>query len=184
MAAPALVTPYAVLSFPQLFSPKPRAESGPPVFSCALLFTAEKQKSSEYKTMVAAVRNLAKAKFPTTPIDKLTLPFKKAEEKPYAGYEPGMIYINPWSTYKPEVIDRQKQEILDPAEVWAGQIVRAYVTPFNWTNSGKHGISFGLNHIQVVKKDSPRIDGRAPARNVFPDLADEYEDEDDVDSVL
>jgi CBS domain containing-hemolysin-like protein len=35
--------------------------------------------------------------------------------------------------------------------------------------------------IQIVKKDSPRIDGRVPARNVFKAIDT---DEDDIDSVL
>jgi hypothetical protein len=33
MAATALNTPYATLSFPQLFAPKPRSEGSEPVFS-------------------------------------------------------------------------------------------------------------------------------------------------------
>lgn len=183
MPAQSLVTPYAILSFPVLFSPKPRAESGPPVFSCALLFTEPHQQDREFKLMVKACKTLAAAKFPGVPIEKLTLPFRDAAEKQqYTGYEPGMVYINPWSTFKPQVVDGRLQDILDPAEVWAGQEVRAYVTPFSWTNSGKHGVSFGLNHVQVVKKDSPRIDGRASAKSVF--TAIETIDEDDLDSVL
>ena len=34
MAAP-LITPYATLSFANLFAPKPRSEGGEPVFSCS-----------------------------------------------------------------------------------------------------------------------------------------------------
>ena len=50
----ALLTPYATLSFPTLFTPKPRAEGGDAVYSCALLFDAAAQKSKEYKAMQAA----------------------------------------------------------------------------------------------------------------------------------
>jgi len=181
MAAQALVTPYAILSFPQLFTPKPRAEQGPPVFSCALLFSEEVQKGKEYRLMEKAVKSLAASKFPGVPMEKILLPFRDAGEKQYAGYEEGMTFINPWSTFKPQVVDGRLQEVLDPAEVWAGQTVCAYVTPFTWTNSGKHGISFGLSYVPIVKKDSPRIDGRVPAKNVFKAID---ADEDDVDDLL
>jgi hypothetical protein len=56
-----------------------------------------------------------------------------------------------------------------PEELWAGQLVRANVTPFAWINSGKKGVSFGLNHIQIIRTDTPRIDGRASAASVFDD---------------
>ena len=56
-----------------------------------------------------------------------------------------------------------------PEQVWAGQLVRANVTPFAWLNSGKRGVSLGLNHIQIIRTDTPRIDGRAPANAVFDD---------------
>jgi hypothetical protein len=178
MAVSALNTPYATLSFPQLFSPKPRAEGGEPVFSCSLLFNTEQMKSPEFKAMQNAVLALAKEKFPNTPVKTLMLPFRDASEKNYSGYEDGMLYISPWSKYKPGIVDVRLQDVLDPAEVWAGQKVRANVLPFAWTNTGKRGISFGLNHIQIIDKSAPRIDGRAAANKVF----EAVEAEDDTDS--
>jgi hypothetical protein len=178
MAATALNTPYATLSFPQLFTPKPRSEGAEPVFSCSLLFAPAEQKTAEFKAMQNAVLALAKDKFPNIPVKSLMLPFRDAEEKAYVGYEAGMLYISPWSKYKPGIVDVRLQDVLDPAEVWAGQIVRANILPFAWTNSGKKGISFGLNHIQLIKKDAPRIDGRAAANKVFETV----EGEDDSDS--
>jgi hypothetical protein len=176
MPATALNTPYAVLSFPQIFSPKPRAEGGDPVFSCSLLFAVAEQKSPAFKAMQDAVLSLAKEKFPSVPVKSLMLPFRDAGEKAYSGYEPGMLYISPWSKYKPGVVDVRLQDVLDPAEVWAGQKVRANVLPFAWTNTGKRGISFGLNHIQIIDKTAPRIDGRAAANKVFDAVETDEED--------
>jgi hypothetical protein len=105
MAATALNTPYATLSFPQLFSPKPRSEGSEPVFSCSLLFAPAEQKTAEFKAMQNAVLALAKDKFPNVPVKSLMLPFRDAEEKAYAGYEAGMLYISPWSKYKPGIVD-------------------------------------------------------------------------------
>jgi hypothetical protein len=174
--ADALNSPYATLSFPHLFTPSPRAEGGEAVFSCVLLFSPEQQKSPEYKAMQAAVAKLAGEKFPTIPMKGILLPFRDAGEKTYAGYEPGMTYISPWSKGKPGIVDVRLQDVLDPAEVWAGQTVRAHITPFSWFVSGKRGISFGLQHLQIVKRDMPRIDGRTPAKHAFSALEDEAEE--------
>jgi len=178
--AGALVTPYATLSFPVLFTPKPRAINAKPVYSCVLLFSPEAQQSPDYKKMQAAVAQLAKEKFPNLNVKNLRLPFRDAAEKDYNGFEPGWTYISPWSDNKPGVVDVRLQDVLDPAEVFSGQTVRAHVIPFSYDNSGNRGISFGLNHIQLVKRDAPRIDGRIAASKAFTAL----EDEEDIDSVL
>src|SRR6516225_8219755 len=135
-------TPYAMLSFPQLFAPRPRAEGGEPCFSCSLLFSPEQQKSKEFKAMQTAVVDVAKEKFGrNVPMQSLILPFRDAGEKEYAGYEKGVVYI----------------------------------TPFAWTKSGKRGVSFGLNHLQIVK-DGTRIDGRISADKAFDAIENEGEE--------
>jgi len=173
-----VVTPYATLSFPTLFTPKPRAEGGEPVFSCALLFDEAAQKSKEYKAMQDACVTAFKDKFGASAQMKgATFPFRDAAEKSdkYQGYEEGVVYINPWSKQKPGIVNARLQDVLLPDEVYAGQLVRAQLTPFAWTNSGKKGVSFGLNNLQIVKHDAPRIDGRVSANKAF-DAVGEMED--------
>lgn len=179
----ALVTPYAVLSFPTLFTPKPRAQNGEAVYSCALLFDEAAQKSKEYKAMQDACIAAFKEKFGDKAPMKgasVTFPFRDAGEKSdkYQGYEDGVTYINPWTKQKPGLVDARLQDVLLPEQVYAGQVVRAQVTPFAWENSGKRGVSFGLNHIQIVKHDAPRIDGRVAANKAF-DAIDSAGDDDE-----
>ena len=180
--ATALITPPATLSFPNLFAPKPRSEGGEPVFSCSLLFSPAAQKTPEYKALQSAVVDLAKEKFgEKVALKALQMPFRDAGEKvdKYAGYEEGVMFISPWTKNKPGVVDFALNDVLDPNEIYAGQIVRAQVVPFAWTNTGKRGVSFGLNHIQLVKRNTPRIDGRVPANKAFDALPeDDLVDED------
>lgn len=174
----ALITPIATLSFPTLFTPKARSEGGEPVFSCSLLFGASEQKSKEYKAMQAACIEAAKVKFgQNVNIASVAMPFRDAGEKDYVGYEDGVMYINPWTKQKPGIVDARLQDILEPSLVYAGQKVRAQVTPFAWTNTGKKGVSFGLNNIQIVKADAPRIDGRVAANKAFDAIVEEEDEE-------
>jgi hypothetical protein len=173
-----LLTPKAVLSFPVLFSPKPRVQ-GEPVYSCALLFGPAAQKTPEYKALQQSVTDAAKGMFgDKVNMKSLTLPFHDAGEKEYSGYNAGDVYISPWSKQRPSVVDRRKQEVIDPSEVYAGQIVIANVTAFAWSNTGKKGVSFGLNHLLIWDATAPRIDGRVNADKAFAsveDLDDEEE---------
>jgi hypothetical protein len=101
---------------------------------------------------------------------QLVSPFRDAGEKSYDGYHPGDIFIAPWSKNKPGVVDRRKQDILLPEEVWSGQLVRANVNPFAWQHTGRKGVSFGLNHLQIIEsKGRQRLDGRPTAGSAFDD---------------
>lgn len=171
----AINTPNVTLSFPNLFVPKPRAMGGNPVFSCAGLVSEIEQKSAKWKAVQDAVRECAIAEFgEKVNMATLQLPFADAGLKAdrYAGYEPGVIVINPWSKQKPGIVGPRLEDILSADDVYAGQIVRLNITPFAWNNTGRKGVSLGLNHVQIVKMDAPRIDGRAPANKVFDAVED------------
>lgn len=168
-----LNTPYAILAFPSLFQPRARFEGAEQMaYQATLIFPPTSQKSPAYKAMQDAVILQAKEGFgETVKLNTITNPFKDAGEKAgvWNGFEPNHTYIKTWSTGKPGVVDAHRQDILLPEEVWAGQMVRANVTPKFWSNSGKRGVTFYLNHIQVIRTDTPRIDGKAPASKAFDD---------------
>jgi hypothetical protein len=154
-------TPYATLSFPHVFQKKARAEGGEPVYTAAFIFNQSAQQTPAYKAMQDAVIAAAHEKFgASVKLNTLVLPFKNAGEKEHLqGYVDGDTYINAWSNNKPGIVDTQRNEILLPEEVWAGQLVRANITPFAWANTGRKGVSFGLNHIQIIRTDGARLDG-------------------------
>jgi hypothetical protein len=84
------------------------------------------------------------------------------------GYQCRDVYISPWSKNKPGIVDKNREDILLPEEVWSGQLVRANVVPFAWTHTGKKGVSFGLNHIQVIESEGrQRLAGRPSAGSAF-----------------
>jgi hypothetical protein len=173
-----LNTPEATLSFPVFKAPRPQGGvmGGKMVYSCSLLFDKKAQASAEYKAMQQACIKAAKDKFGADiKLATLTLPFRNAGEKEYAGYEDGFTYISPWSEQRPGIVDHNVEDILDVGGVYAGMKVRASISPFAWANTGRKGVSFGLNHIQVLKEGS-RIDGRVTADKAFGKVALEDDD--------
>ena len=168
----AMNTPYGTLAFPTFFQPRPRAEGGEPVYSGAILFTPAQQNTPAYKVMQDACIEAARAKFgDKVDLRSVRMPFRDGAEKAgqYNGYNAGDTFINPWTKTKPNIVDAQRQEVLLPEQVWAGQLVRFNISPYAWINSGKKGVSFALNHVQIIKTDTPRIDGRASASSAFDD---------------
>lgn len=103
-------TPPATLCFPSLFVPRPPAQGAEPRFSCILLFDEAAQKLPAYLKLRQAVFQVIEEKWGAKAkemVKSLRLPFRDAGEKDYTGFEAGMVYINPWSAEKREVIDRE-----------------------------------------------------------------------------
>ena len=179
-----LLTPRGMLMFPHLFVPRPVVVGGDPRYSSILLFDETSQKDPLYAALKKAVAEAIDAEFGQgKSLDKAWLqkvrfrtPFRDAGEKEYAGFEPGMVFINPWTKEKPGIVDGRVQEISAPSDVWAGQLARMRVRPFAYSTSGNTGASFMLDHVQVVKADMPRMDGRKSAAQSF-DTVDEEETE-------
>lgn len=171
-----LRTPIGILSFPRVFSPRPRAQGGEPVYQINLLFDQVAQKTPEFQALRRAVMEMIDATWGNGKAqDKqfvagLRLPFRRTSEKKYQGYDlENGIYITPWSKQRPGVVDANRREVTVPEDVWAGQMARATVAPFPYTNSGNKGVSFALNNLQICRTDTPRLDGRIAAENEFPD---------------
>jgi hypothetical protein len=169
-------TPIGVLSFPVLFSPRPRAVGQEPCYQCSLLFDQNAQRDPAFAALRRAVLEEIEDKCGAGKskdqdfMRSLRSPFRKTEEKEYKGYDiPGGVFIAPWTKSKPGVIDARRNEITTPEDVWPGQMARASVVPFFYNTNGNKGVSFALNNVQICRTDGERLDGRRAARDEFDD---------------
>jgi Enterobacter phage Enc34, ssDNA-binding protein len=178
--AKSVCSPYGVLAFPNLFEPRSvPGTNQEPRFSTILIFDEQAQKKPEFKALQDAIIAAADEKWPRKADQKnLRWPIRKSEEKEGAqGFNPGSVFFNAWTKTQPGIVDRNRNEILTKAEVWAGQLARVFVRPFAYDTSGNKGVSLMLENVQIVKSDMPRIDGRKSASESFTDVT-EFEDED------
>lgn len=169
-------TPIGVLCFADgLSKPRPPAPNAAPRYSCILLFNKIGTGSQAYQDLRRAVAaaitakwGAAKAADPTF-VRGLRLPFRNAADKSYEGFEDGEIYISPWKDTDrgaPQIANI-RGEIIPTSDVWSGQMARATVRAFAYEQSGNRGVAFGLEHVQVMKSDMPRLDGRRTASEAF-----------------
>lgn len=168
-----VVTPIFRVSFPNVFTPS-SYDGGPPKYGVSMLFTpaqftdADKKAWEAMKALANEVSQEAfKKKLNDLPAN-FKRPFRKGEEKEgLDGYGPGVIFVNATSKMKPGLVDRNKQDILNQEDFYAGCYARATVVAFAYDNKGK-GVAFGLNNLQKVK-DGESFSGRVDASEDFED---------------
>jgi len=178
------ISPVGRISFPHLFKPQ-QNDRGENVWSVVVIFDKKAQASDEFKAMEAAVQNAASERFGA----KVPAGVKRKSLEPKSGYPITLCETKPdwfgWATegavmitfsskYQPVVIDRSKQEILDAAEVYAGQYGRVQWTTYAYDASGNQGVSFGLRAYQKVK-DGEALSGGKPDIGAFGDLKEDDE---------
>ncbi|GKT33495.1 Protein of unknown function DUF2815 like protein [Aduncisulcus paluster] len=175
------LTPIGTICFPALFEPK-KNKQNPTAnarYSLILLFDDTATQTTAYqdlrKMVHAAIEEkwgAAKAADPAF-VRSLRLPFRNASEKDYNGFDKGTIYISPWSNgegphaSRPDVVNLHGDKIVVPEDVWAGQLGRASVRAFGYDSNGNKGVALGLEHVQIVKADCERLDGKQSADKAF-----------------
>lgn len=167
----AVMTPEAMLSYPNLFEPRVAEEGKKPTFDCALVFAP----GADLAKLRAAAGAAAKDRWGDKAggmfkAGQLKFPFREdAEDK---GYPAGSVFINVRTTRKPGIVsiyagpDGKPQQITDPDQVYPGCFVRATVRAFAYENSGNKGVSFALNNVQKLR-DGERLDTYRKAEDEF-----------------
>ena len=109
---------------------------------------------------------------------KLHLPLRDGDEEraDEAPEYKGMYFLNANSDSKPGIVDRDRNEILDPEEVYSGCWGRASINFFPYDNTGNRGIGVGLNNIQKIK------DGQHLGA-VIASAEDDFSDDFDLDDL-
>lgn len=175
-----VVTGTVRLSFPNLFE-KFAFESGDkPKFSVMLLIpktdkkTVEAMKAAEAEAIETGVSSTWGGKRPKT----IASVIKDADEDGTAEDYPereGCLYLNVRTDRKPQVVDAQRNAIMDPEEIYSGVYGRVSMNAFPYKFGSKAGVSFGLNNVQKVA-DGESLAGGSTAEQDFDILEDDEND--------
>jgi Protein of unknown function (DUF2815) len=175
-------TPSGILSYPHLFKPRPVTPGSEPRYSLNLIFDEAEQKSPEFLKLRQAANECAKEFFGDKMknpafVQRLRKPFRPCSDKPgVAGYDvKNGVFIAAWSKEAVRIVGPDTHEITVPGDVFPGQRARVQVRPFGYENSGNIGVSFGLQGVQITRRNMPRLDGRV---NMPWDRSTEEDDDD------
>lgn len=165
-----VVTGEVRLSYVNLFEPKKFKESDKDAkYSVTILIpkeTPEGQKTiANIKTAIqkAAEKGAQKhfgGRVPTnvnntlkdgdTEVDDLG-ELKCQKNPEYVGH----MYMRLSTKFQPKVLNAQRQEILNPLEVYSGCYGRVSLTTFAYSGEGKRGVSAVLNNVLFTRDGDP-----------------------------
>lgn len=198
-----VITPEAILSYPNLFSPRAANEGADPKYSCALVFpegtdmepiikaladVAIEAFGAKGKALVKKVVAREKGEITDGVVTAQGLRWPIRTDWDAKGYPEGSSFVNVRSTRQPQIVSRVPDKdgrptpITDPDAVYPGVIVKASLDPYSYDVSGNKGVTLGLGNVQVVR-DGERLDNAVPATSEFEADEEAAANLDDLDGV-
>lgn len=179
-----VVTPEGRLVYPGLFRaslPKGETDEKKAAFQCTLLFP----KGSDFALLQGLVDAAATEKFGAAPQGgykfKIKKPFLKTEDQPrladFAADYP--VMIRSANKRKPATVFLNMKAVEAEEEVYAGRWAVMALNAYAWSHpTGGKGVSFGLNHVQILRDDealpfSADGGGNVRVEDTFEGVADE-----------
>lgn len=177
-----VVTGLVRLSYVQIFSKRSFTEGTDAKYSLCVL--VPKKDTKTLKKIQAAVKAAAEegisTKFNGKKPSNMHMPLRDGDEEraDEAPEYKGMYFFNCKSDRKPGIVDKDRNEILDPDEVYSGCWGRVSVNFYPYSVNGNKGVAVGLNNVQKLKDDQRLGGAAASAEDDFNDDFEFSEDDD------
>jgi hypothetical protein len=189
-----LTTPLFRCHYVNAFRARPGQDGGSAKFGVTAVWDPTKFTPADNKrwaAIIAALSDAVKAdikkpyKIDEMGTYKTGLRKNSNREEPFEGggsiypkLSPETVFANLTTSFKPGVIDINKEEI-SPEEgnddlLYSGCFARATVNVYTFNQGGGRGVALGLNNLQVIISDP---DGKAPRFDSKGNAADDFDDE-------
>ena len=163
------------MSYVVLDKPRAVAEGQEPKYSMSILISkSDKKTLKEIKEAIeevkkAAVKDKCGGKLPAN----LRIPLRDGdEERPDDEVYAGHYFINANAKTRPLILDYDKQEIMDPSEVYSGCYGKAVINFYAYSAPGNKGVGCGLLGVQKIADGEPLGSSRI--------TADAFDDDEDT----
>lgn len=175
-----VITPQAILSYPNVFAPREN-QQGKLVYSAELVFTEGTDLGGMKNAATAAAREQWGSNVPKG----IRTPFDERAEQ--FNYPEGSIFVRTNSQSAPGIVVGPKRSICtNPDEFYPGAIVIAELTARAYDISGSRGVKFFLNNIWKIR-DGERLVKAANVADTFAGVdldADAFGSSTTTDSLL
>jgi hypothetical protein len=165
-----VVTGEVRLSYVNLFEPRAIVEGGALKYGVSILI--DKNDKAQVKQIQDVIDKLIKEEQATLKGTKgLKLPLRDGDEKDAEGYE-GHFFISVTSKDKPLVVDEDRQDIINPRDIYSGCYGRVSMNFFAYNKAGNKGIGVSLNSVQKLA-DGESLGGGYTRASIDDDFGDE-----------
>ena len=167
-----MVTGACLLSYVHCFEPESYNGSEPAYGVQLIINKSDTKTVGMVKECIKNAYEKGKNKLGNAALNRIKVPLRdgdvdRADDPIYAG----RYFINCKTKTQPEIVDKNRQAILDPREFYSGCIGRASINFYAFNSNGNKGIGVGLNNIQKLADGTP-LGGRTRAEDDFNDSAD------------
>lgn len=161
-----VVTGECRLSFVNLMEPKAFREGDEPKYSVTAIIpkTDTKTIAAIKAAIQAAAEKGAQKHFGGRVPTNVANTFKDGDTEvddmgdlkniKYPEYK-NSYFIRLASKNRPKVLDANRQEIIDPTQVYSGVYGRVSMTFFAYSGDGKRGVSASLNNVMITRDGEP-----------------------------
>lgn len=166
-----VVTGEVRLSYVNLFEPKAIVEGGPLKYGTSILISKSDKANLDLinKTIQEVIQNSQDVLKGTK---GLRLPLRDGdEEKDSLEYE-DHFFMTVSAKQAPIVVDEDRQEIINPREVYSGCYGRVSMNFFAYNKAGSRGVGVALNAVQKTK-DGEALGGGYTKAAVDEDFGDD-----------
>lgn len=167
------------LSFPQVFEPRAVVSGSDPKFSATFILDKERNADDIQRLKEAIKEVIANEhKGNKIPATRIALKDADKDEKYTSKDDYDLLYKGKYviGCYRriddgqPYICDRSNQQIIDPSQIYGGNIVNARIDVYPYFNPSK-GVTAGLEGIQLLDP-GVRIGGtRTPRDKMFADVS-------------
>ena len=161
-----VVTGECRLSFVHLNEPVAVKEGDTPKYSLTAIIPKSDTKTIE--SIKAAIKAAAEAgaqkhfggRVPTNVAntfkdgDNETNDMGDLQKEKYPEYA-NSYYIRLSTKFKPKILNANREEIIDPTEIYSGMYGRVSMTFFAYSGDGKRGVSACLNNVMKTRDGEP-----------------------------
>lgn len=149
-----------------------------PKFSVSLIIPKSDTKTvAKIKAAIEAAYREGEAKLKGSgksvpPLSALKTPLRDGDtERPDDPAYANAYFVNANSATAPGIVDADRQEILNRAEVYSGVYGRASINFYASNSNGNKGIACGLNNLQKIRDGEP-LGGKSRAEDDFATYGD------------
>lgn len=161
-------------SYANVWDPK-SINGGKPKYSVSLIIPKDDTVTVErIKAAVQAAYEEGESKLKgnsktVPPLSAIKTPLRDGDlEKPDDPAYANSYFINANSDSAPDIVDADRQPILERSEVYSGVYGRASINLYAFNTNGNKGIACGLNNLQKIRDGEP-LGGKSRAEDDFAD---------------
>jgi hypothetical protein len=148
-----VVTNKVRFSYANVFQPKAAVEGGTPKYSVSIIIPkSDKETVTKLQKAFEDCKASNAAFFGGTIPKGLKGGLRDGDEEKDDPAYAGSYFINANSVKRPEVIDLDRNLIMDPSEFYSGCYGRASITFFPYNTQGSKGIACGLNNLMKTEE--------------------------------